>query len=168
MSYEIKLPNNNVEYFFDVKDMPDLSHVVYIKTDEHDNLLFFNVEINKIVLITKKQFSFFYSKFLKKEIRSELSYKDPWLPFLNKFEAQNDELKIESMKKRLLKTFYELPFMEQKLAIIEFAEGKKMKATLSEEEQTLIKKFRTLGPFEREAILIQIDALAGEKSFIKK
>lgn len=40
--------------------------------------------------------------------------------------------------------------------------------TLSKDEKTMLDAFRTLGPFEREAILIQIKALAGEKSLIKK
>ncbi len=41
--------------------------------------------------------------------------------------------------------------------------------TLSADEKTMLNSFRNLGPFEREAILIQIQALAGaEKSLIKK
>lgn len=40
--------------------------------------------------------------------------------------------------------------------------------SLSKDEKALLDAFRTLGPFEREAILIQIDALADKKSLIKK
>ena len=46
--------------------------------------------------------------------------------------------------------------------------GQSTDQTLSKDEKTMLDAFRTLGPFEREAILIQIKALAGEKSFIKK
>ena len=40
--------------------------------------------------------------------------------------------------------------------------------SLSKDEQTLLNCFDRLGPFEREAILIQIKALAGETEVIKK
>ena len=39
-------------------------------------------------------------------------------------------------------------------------------ATLTKDEQTLLKCFDKLGPFEREAILIQIKALAGESKSV--
>ena len=40
--------------------------------------------------------------------------------------------------------------------------------TLSADEKTMLNSFRNLGPFEREAILIQIQALAGESVKIKR
>lgn len=46
--------------------------------------------------------------------------------------------------------------------------GQSTDQTLTKDESTLLEAFRSLGPFEREAILIQINALAGEKSLIKK
>ena len=41
-------------------------------------------------------------------------------------------------------------------------------AVLTKDEQTLLSCFQKLGPFEREAILIQIKALAGQNQTIKK
>ena len=46
--------------------------------------------------------------------------------------------------------------------------GQSTDQTLTKDENMLLEAFRSLGPFEREAILIQINALAGEKSLIKK
>lgn len=46
--------------------------------------------------------------------------------------------------------------------------GQSTDQALTKDENTLLEAFRSLGPFEREAILIQINALAGEKSLIKK
>lgn len=46
--------------------------------------------------------------------------------------------------------------------------GQSTDQTLTKDENNLLEAFRSLGPFEREAILIQINALAGEKSLIKK
>ena len=40
--------------------------------------------------------------------------------------------------------------------------------TLSADEKTMLNSFRNLGPFEREAILIQIQALAGESVKVKR
>ena len=50
----------------------------------------------------------------------------------------------------------------------ELSIGQSTDQTLTKDENTLLEAFRSLGPFEREAILIQINALAGEKSLIKK
>ncbi len=41
-------------------------------------------------------------------------------------------------------------------------------AELTQDEQTVLRCFNKLGPFERETILIQIKALAGEMETIKK
>ena len=41
-------------------------------------------------------------------------------------------------------------------------------AELSSDEKTLLRCFDKLSPFEREAILIQVKALAGSKESIKK
>ena len=168
MSYDISKPEENIEYFFNIKDRPDLSHVIFMLNDENNFPIFFNLDTHEITFTTQRQFSFFYSKFMEKAIKSTILTKKLWLMFNEKYQIVRDSLKEKSDIARLLSAFCNIPFIEQRKAIIEFAEGRKLKCSLSEDEKQIIEIFRKLGPFEREAIMIQIKALAEEKSVKSK
>ena len=163
MHYAKILPKQNIEYFFDVEDKPTLSHVIFVQYDHNDFPLFLNLDTQEITFITQRQFSSFYSKNLKKEVKTDIPLKNIWVMFNKTYEQVADKLKSQSDFIRLSVAYNALPFPNDKIAVIQFAEGKKLKNSLSEEEQSLVKEFRKLGIHEKETILSKIKSLAKPK-----